>query len=107
MLLENLQSVGCRYVYVDGSFVTRKEFPEDFDACWETAGVFFEDLMLLYPELLDFSNKRAAQKAKYRGEIFPADALADVFMRRFIDFFQIDPISRSQKGIVRIDLETL
>ena len=26
-------------VYVDGSFVTEKETPGDFDACWEMDGI--------------------------------------------------------------------
>lgn len=26
-------------VFVGGSFVTSKEFPGDYDACWDTVGV--------------------------------------------------------------------
>ena len=33
--LTNLSSAGCRLVYLDGSFVTRKERPGDIDACWD------------------------------------------------------------------------
>ena len=29
----NLRDAGCKTVYVDGSFVTDKERPGDFDAC--------------------------------------------------------------------------
>ena len=29
---------GCRAVYVDGSFVTTKPEPGDFDACWDHRG---------------------------------------------------------------------
>ena len=32
---EELRKAGCRLVYLDGSFVTRKQRPGDFDACWE------------------------------------------------------------------------
>src|SRR5260370_42461380 len=60
--LENLKAAGCEHVYVDGSFVTAKEFPGDFDACWELAGV---DPDLLDPVLLDFSQARAAQNADF------------------------------------------
>ena len=33
--LENLKGAGCRTVYINGSFATRKELPNDYDACWE------------------------------------------------------------------------
>ena len=33
--LESLKSAGCRTVYLNGSFVTSKEAPNDFDACWD------------------------------------------------------------------------
>src|SRR5947209_15931952 len=29
-----LKFAGCRFVYVNGSFVTSKPEPADFDACW-------------------------------------------------------------------------
>lgn len=41
----------------------------DYDAAWEMLGV---DPYRLDPVLLDFSNSRAAMKAKYGGEFFPA-----------------------------------
>jgi uncharacterized protein DUF6932 len=31
--LDSLRAAGCRAVYVDGSFVTAKKIPGDFDAC--------------------------------------------------------------------------
>src|SRR6476646_6535357 len=37
--LEALRVAGCRRAYVDGSFVTAKEVPGDFDGCWESQGV--------------------------------------------------------------------
>jgi hypothetical protein len=82
--LESLRQAGCNRVYVDGSFVTAKVEPDDFDGCWEVHGV---DPDKLDPVLLTFTNKRAAQKAKYRGELFLADSQADPAGTRFIDFF--------------------
>src|SRR5438094_981503 len=67
--LTSLRVGGCRTAYVDGSFVTAKDVPGDFDACWDTTGV---DPALLDPVLLVFDRGRAAQKAKYGGELFPA-----------------------------------
>src|SRR5919109_4373198 len=57
--LDALRVAGCRRVYIDGSFVTAKEAPGDFDGCWEMPGV---DPDLLDPVLLTFDNRRAAQK---------------------------------------------
>ena len=37
--LENLKAAGCRTVYLNGSFVTSKDLPNDYDACWEEPGV--------------------------------------------------------------------
>jgi hypothetical protein len=102
--LEILRGAGCRRVYVDGSFVTAKEAPGDFDACWERAGV---DPGLLDPVLLDFSNVRAAQKERFRGELFPAEAGADPHGTRFLDYFQHDKLTGEPKGIIAIDLEEL
>ena len=101
--LQNLKQAGCAKVYLNGSFVTDKEYPVDCDAAWETYGVNPD---LLHPALLDFSNSRRAQKQTYGGELFPADAVADEHGRTFIEFFQTDR-ERNPKGIVAIALRTL
>ncbi len=62
---------------------------------------------LLDPVLLDFSNQRAAQKAKYGGELFPAEAAAEPGGMRFVDYFQRDRVTGAAKGIVAIDLGAL
>ncbi|MHB8620801.1 MAG: DUF6932 family protein [Chloroflexota bacterium] len=90
----------CRRVYVNGSFVTAKEEPGDFDGCWEAAGV---DPARLDPVLLDFSDQRNAQKEKFGGELFVASGPADGAGRQFLDFFQQDRDGRP-KGIVAIDV---
>jgi len=98
--LDSLESAGCRGVYIDGSFVTRKDIPGDFDGCWEAAGV---DPDKLDPALLEFANLRAAQKAKFLGELFPAEADADPYGNSFLDFFQMDR-DGNPKGIVAMEL---
>lgn len=37
--VQSLRAAGCRIVYLDGSYVTTKTVPGDFDACWEPTGV--------------------------------------------------------------------
>ena len=68
----------------------------------KTAGV---DPDRLDPVLLDFSNRRAAMKAKYLGDLFPASAFAapGVLYR---DFFRTDR-NGVEKGVVLIDLGSL
>ena len=97
--LQNLAGAGCRSVLLDGSFVSRKELPQDYDAAWNIAGV---DPDRLDPVLLDFSNNRAGMKSKYLGELFPATAEAapGVLYR---DFFMKDR-NGVPKGVIHIDL---
>jgi hypothetical protein len=98
-----LRAAGCERVYIDGSFVTTKERPGDFDACWDAQGVDFD---LVDERLLTFNRGRATQKAAFFGEFFIADARADPHGTLFRDFFQTDRDGR-RKGIVVIDLKGL
>lgn len=97
--LTNLFQAGCGAVFIDGSFVTNKENPNDFDACWDLNGV---DPALLDPILLRFDDGRAAQKAKYRGEMFPAQMKEGNSNEDFLEFFQTDKETGAPKGIVLI-----
>lgn len=100
--LRNLAGAGCQSVLLDGSFVSDKDLPEDYDGAWDPKGV---DPMRLDPVLLDFSNGRAAMKSKYPGELFPATAAAapGVLYR---DFFMKDR-NGVPKGVVDLDLGSL
>jgi hypothetical protein len=100
--LRCLATAGCRTVLLDGSFVSVKPLPNDYDAAWDTAGV---NPALLDPVFLDFSNKRAAMKAKYGGEFFPASAIAAAGVI-YRDFFQRDR-NGTAKGVLQIDLGRL
>ena len=99
--LENLKTAGCRTVYLDGSFVTSKDIPNDHDACWEEARV---DPTVLDPVLLTFDPGRTTQKAKYMGELFPASIIAETGGLSFLEFFQTDKDTGRLKGIIAIDL---
>jgi hypothetical protein len=98
----NLKGAGCRRVFLDGSFVTSKVIPEDYDGCWDISGV---DPNRLDPVLLTFDAGRAAQKAKYFGEMFPAQQPELASGNTFLEFFQIDRVTGLPKGIVVIDLQ--
>lgn len=101
LALLSLKAAGCKVAYVDGSFITEKADPGDFDGCWEEVGV---EPDALDPVLLDFRQKRAAQKAKFGGELFPAAALADSAGTSFLAFFQTDKATGDPKGIIAINL---
>jgi hypothetical protein len=100
--LQNLAGAGCRSVLLDGSFVSLKDLPEDYDGAWDTNGV---DPYRLDPVLLDFTNARAAMKSKYLGELFPATASAAPGIL-YRDFFMKDR-NGVPKGVVNIDLGSL
>jgi hypothetical protein len=100
--LLNLAGAGCRSVLLDGSFVSQKELPQDYDGVWDTVGV---DPDRVDPVLLDFSNGRAAMKSKYLGELFPATAMAAPGVP-YRDFFMRDR-NGVPKGVVHIDLGSL
>ena len=101
MAIDSLRRAGCRTMYIDGSVVPSQEIPNDFDACWDEEGVVPE---LLDPVLLQFDAGRAAQKAKYLGELFPASPGATVEGMSFLEFFQTDRETGGSKGMVAVDL---
>ena len=96
-----LRRAGCRLVYLDGSFVTTKAHPGDFDACWDIQGV---DEEALDPVFLDFSHRRAAQKQRFGGEFFPAQLPEGATGQTFVEFFQVNKLTGEPKGIVEIRL---
>lgn len=97
--IELLAAAGCRQIWLNGSFVTTKDEPGDFDACWDTHDV---DLDSLDPVLLDLSNHRSAQKARFGGELFP-NVIETQSGLSFAEFFQNER-DTSRKGIVVIHL---
>jgi hypothetical protein len=100
-VITDLRAAGCRRLFLDGSFITSKERPNDFDGCWLRTGV---NLSLLHPVLLDTAYPRAAQKARYGGELFPAYGDADGIGTTYLDFFQLDKLSGKPKGILALTL---
>lgn len=98
--LNNLYVAGCRTVYIDGSFVTSKTYPEDFDCCWDTTDVQGD---LLELTLMDLSNQRAAQKEMYGGELIPYSPGEDL-KKGILQWFQTDKVTGDCKGIVGLSL---
>jgi hypothetical protein len=99
-----LKVAGCQTVYINGSFVSTKVSPDDIDVCYELDNM---NLNFLESVFSDFSNRRARQKARFSCEFFPANAVADVSGRTYLDFFQRNPINGELKGIIALDLRRL
>lgn len=98
--VKSLKGGGCKIILLDGSFVSNKTIPGDFDALWDPTGV---DLKKIDPILLEFSHGRIKQKSKYFGEFFPSSIKADG-QRTFEEYFQVDKETGNAKGIIQIRL---
>jgi hypothetical protein len=99
--LDALARAGCRRVWLNGSFVTAKEAPQDFDLCWDRSGV---EPHRLDPVLLDLTGKRAAQHARFGGAVWPADFVVESGNTILTDFQRDYRNDDRPKGIVVIDL---
>lgn len=97
--LENLMEAGVHRVWINGSFVTSKNNPNDIDGCWDPRDV---DEDKLDPVLLDFSRGRAAMKETYGVDFFP-NVVEGVSGMLFYIFFQHNR-DLEQKGILLIEV---
>jgi hypothetical protein len=99
LALMDLAAAGCGSVYLDGSFVTTKTMPNDYDVCWDMEGIDFD---ALDPVLVDVEWPRRAQKVKYRGDVLPnvTEAASGKLM---MEFFQTDRETGASKGILLLD----
>jgi hypothetical protein len=102
MAMQQLKAAGCRTIYTNGSFVTSKSDPGDFDACWDREDVDIDYLRREAPQLLKYYD-RAGQKAKYKGELFASDQPVGNYGKNSFDLFQEDR-KHNKKGIIAIDL---
>ena len=103
--LDNLKLAGCKKAYLNGSFITNKEVPGDYDLCWEPKGVddsLIDPLFILTRYVLP---PRKAQKKKYFGEILITLSHPAVF--DMLNYFQLDDRTGDVKGIISIKLDEI
>jgi hypothetical protein len=103
--IDNLKAAGCTRVYVDGSFITDKPVPGDFEMCWEPKDVDRNLLDPLFNLAINVLPPRLKQKEKYLGEVVltvPSPAVFD-----HLNFFQFDSRTGDTKGIIALNLDTL
>jgi hypothetical protein len=93
---EPLRKVGCSNVYIGGSFATNKEFPGDFDVCWEDDNVDFVKLKKLDSVLLDFKTIVLLRKPNMAGSCFRLVPLPVRMVKLFWNFF-----SETEMGILK------
>lgn len=86
-------------VYIDGSFVTDKLEPGDWDACFDCSKDKLDELKTKYP-----LHDRKLQKYLYKGELFCAQSEADEYGATFLEFFQQIRGSSNKKGIIEMIL---
>ena len=103
-LIADLKKIGCKSIYVDGSYVTNKRLPSDMDICWEDLGLDYSVVEKELPILFDLDYPRINQQIEYKADIFPAHFIETDSGLYFIDFFQKDKITGVKKGIVKIEI---
>lgn len=97
-VMDILNECNSPEVHLDGSFITTKETPSDYDMCWESTGVEQTD------RLREFLELRELRKERYLGDIFIRMPQPPYFYDH-VEHWQSD--SRQDdavKGIIRIRL---
>ena len=97
-----LYGAGCSILYLDGSFVTSKVEPGDYDAVWDTQGVNFK---ILDPVFKENKPPRLSQKDKFLGEYLPTENIEDGRSTYMVEFFQDIRHFVVKKGILKINLQ--
>lgn len=93
-------------VFVDGSFTTDKEEPNDIDGCWSSVGVDETKLdhrFWDFDSIEDFERNRMEIKKEFGIDFFIAEVIEDGSGKPFPDFFQTNR-DGEPKGIIQINL---
>lgn len=96
-----IKKAGAKNIYVDGSFVTSKMHPSDWDGCFCSCEI---DFSAVDPLLLDINKNRDKIQKIYMCDIFPDNCLEGNSGMLFLDFFQQKKGSFTKKGIVLLNL---
>lgn len=101
-LARALRDERCRLFLLDGSFVTRKEFPGDFDACCDYTG-----MSAIALKRLRLMTTKEIMKAEYFGEVYAyARPVPSDDRYTFREFFSRDG-DDVPKGLVRLNLASV
>lgn len=98
-----LRAAGGKWLFVDGSFASSRERPNDWDGCFLSGEI---DWQTVDPRLRDIRANRDALKADFRCDVFAAETINRETGKPFRDFFQQERTGKP-KGILVLDLETV
>jgi hypothetical protein len=99
-----IKQAGGKKIYIDGSFVTNKKIPKDWDGCY----CMCELNLSIASTLIQNTNiNRTKIKKEYFGDVFAEDCIEASSGLPFIDFFQRIRGTDKKKGIIVLDLETM
>jgi hypothetical protein len=102
--LELMASCGVVRVYLDGSFVTEKDLPNDVDGSYDLAeGVSAEDLGRLAPIFPPNPSNRTEAKRRFGVDFFPTAATELGSGQPFLRFFQTDREGH-KRGVLSVEL---
>lgn len=100
-----MAACGVVRAYLDGSFVTDKDRPNDVDGCYDLAeDVTAEDLGRLAPIFPPSPSNRAEVKRRFGVDFFPAAATELGSGQPFLRFFQTDREGR-ERGVLSVELQ--
>lgn len=104
-VLELMASCGVVRAYLDGSFVTDKDRPNDIDGCFDLSeDVTAEDLRRLVPVFPPSPFNRAEAKRRFGVDFFPAAATELGSGQPFLRFLQTDREGR-ERGVLSVELQ--
>ena len=102
--LKLLAESGVKRVYLDGSFVTDKDRPNDIDGCYDlTAGAAAEVLTRMAPIFPPTPENRKRARELYGADFFPAAATELGSGQPFLQFFQKDREGR-ERGVLMLEI---
>jgi hypothetical protein len=92
---------GCRFVYIDGSFVSTKIYPEDIDLCFDTTGIDSDKLEKEFPAFFE-PNGVGEIHRDLQCHIFTFSETSP----RFFDMLSEDR-EGNPKGFIKLNLKDL
>jgi hypothetical protein len=97
---EILGGANCPRLYLDGSFITKKEEPNDYDLCYEWEG------MVHTSEFEQFLRNRKTAKERYLGDIFIRMPQPPYYFDHVEDWQTDSRQDDVVKGIIQISLRS-
>jgi hypothetical protein len=93
-------------LFIDGSFISDKDEPNDIDGCWSSIGVNAAKLdprFWDFADEIDFQNKRVSLKQEFGIDFFIAEIIEGESGKPFPEFFQTNRDGVA-KGIIEVNL---